>query len=154
MNCPFCKSESTKVIETRAVDDGQAIKRRRYCNDCGRRYTTFERVETIPLIVRKKDGTKQAFNKEKIVQSMIKACYKRHITEDTIRELATDIEHALWERQEDECSSQVIGEKVMDVLKDIDKVGYVRYAAVYREFGDLNTFMDEIRMLLGEKSGE
>lgn len=135
-------------METRTQDEGDAIKRRRICNDCGRRFTTFERIEAVPLTVIKKDGTRTPFSKNKIFDSMLKACYKRPISASTIEDIASDIQRTLWNQDDIEVPSYQIGEAVMEKLKELDQVAYVRYASVYREFADLHTLMDEIKVLL------
>lgn len=140
------------MVETRTLDEGETIKRRRICKNCNRRFTTYERVESIPLTVIKKDGTRAPFSKNKLFDSMLKACYKRQISAATLDNIASDIQRSFWNKEEMEIPTYVIGEAVMEELKQLDQVAYVRYAAVYREFADLNSFIDEIKVLLKEKN--
>ena len=148
MKCPFCSSENTRVIDSRPADDNNSIRRRRLCDDCGKRFTTYEKVETIPLIVIKKDQNREQYDRRKIENGVIRACYKRPISAQQITKFVDQIENQVFGREEREVSSEVIGELVMDQLKDLDPVAYVRFASVYREFKDVNTFMDELKKLL------
>ncbi|GAV21792.1 transcriptional regulator NrdR [Carboxydothermus pertinax] len=148
MRCPFCGSENTRVVDTRAAEDGFAIKRRRECENCSKRFTTYERLDDRPLIVVKKDGTKQLFDKHKIYTGMLKACEKRPIAEDRLLEIAEEIERELKNRMEQEVTSLEIGEMVMNRLKKLDEVAYVRFASVYRQFKDVNSFLEELKKLL------
>lgn len=151
MKCPFCDFYETKVIDSRPTDEGQAIRRRRECIKCNRRFTTYEKVEEIPLIVVKKDGNRQAYDRNKLLTGIIKACEKRPVSMDTIEQTVNEIEKNLYNSMEKEITSQYIGEMVMNSLKNIDEVSYVRFASVYRQFKDLNTFMDELKKMLDEK---
>jgi transcriptional repressor NrdR len=151
MKCPFCDFYETKVIDSRPTDEGQAIRRRRECIKCNRRFTTYEKVEEIPLIVVKKDGNRQAYDRNKLLTGIIRACEKRPVSMDTIEQMVNEIEKNLYNSMEKEITSQYIGEMVMNSLKNIDEVSYVRFASVYRQFKDLNTFMDELKKMLDEK---
>jgi transcriptional repressor NrdR len=148
MNCPFCEYHETRVIDTRPTDEGQKIRRRRECIKCKKRFTTYEKVENIQLMVIKKDKTRESFDRDKIVNGIIKACEKRSIPLKEIQEIADKIEKTILNDMENEISTDKIGEMVMKELKDIDDVAYVRFASVYREFKDLNTFMDELKKML------
>ncbi len=150
MNCPFCEYHETKVIDTRPTDEGQKIRRRRECLSCKKRFTTYEKVENIQLMVIKKDKTRESFDRNKIVNGIIKACEKRSIPLKEIEEIADKIEKTILNDMENEISSYKIGELVMQELKDIDDVAYVRFASVYREFKDINTFMDELKKMLNK----
>lgn len=151
MKCPFCDFYETRVIDSRPTDEGQAIRRRRECVKCNKRFTTYENIEEIPLIVVKKDGNRQSFNRNKLLNGIVKACEKRPVSIKTIEEIVDNIEKALYNSMEKEVTSQYIGEMVMDSLKNVDEVSYVRFASVYRQFKDINTFMDELKKLLGEE---
>lgn len=148
MKCPFCYQENTKVIDSRPADDNNSIRRRRQCDECGKRFTTYEKIETIPLIVIKKDNNRVPYDRTKIEKGILKACHKRPISAKQMTDLVDDIETAIFNLEEKEVSTSRIGEIVMDKLKDIEAVAYVRFASVYREFKDVNTFMDEIKKLL------
>lgn len=154
MKCPFCDYYDTKVIDSRPTDEGQAIRRRRECIRCFRRFTTYEKVESMPLIIVKKDGTREAYDRNKILNGILKACEKRPVPLSTIEEMVDEIERELYNSMEKEITSQHIGEMVMNKLRDIDEVSYVRFASVYRQFKDINTFMDELKKLLNEENGE
>ncbi len=154
MKCPFCDYYETKVIDSRPTDEGQAIRRRRECIRCFRRFTTYEKVESMPLIIVKKDGTREAYDRNKILNGILKACEKRPVPLSTIEEMVDEIERELYNSMEKEITSQHIGEMVMNKLRDIDEVSYVRFASVYRQFKDINTFMDELKKLLNEENGE
>ena len=151
MKCPFCNYADTKVIDSRAQDDNTAIRRRRQCENCGKRFTTYERIDTIPITVIKSDGTRELFDKTKLQSGIMKSCNKRPISVKQIETLVDDIENTLQGNGEKEVDSKVLGSMVMDRLKDIDEVAYVRFASVYRQFKDINTFMDELEKLLSEK---
>jgi len=151
MKCPFCDYYETKVIDSRPTDEGQAIRRRRECVKCNKRFTTYEKIEEIPLIVVKKDGNRQTYNRNKLLNGIMKACEKRPVSIKTIEEVVNNIEKTLYNSMEKEVTSQHIGEMVMDYLKNIDEVSYVRFASVYRQFKDINTFMDELKKLLDEE---
>ncbi|MDD6616895.1 MAG: transcriptional regulator NrdR [Lachnospiraceae bacterium] len=148
MKCPFCNQDNTHVVDSRPTDDNCSIRRRRLCDECGRRFTTYEKVETIPLIVIKKDETREEYDRSKIEAGIMRACYKRPIPIDEINALIDGVELEIFNREEKEIASKDIGEIVMDKLKDMDAVAYVRFASVYREFKDVNTFMDELKKFL------
>ena len=152
LKCPFCFFDESKVVDSRSTDDNTTIRRRRECSSCGRRYTTYEKIEDIPILVVKRDSTRENFNKEKIVNGLIIACQKRPISRKQIEELAEDIEKGISNNMLTEVESRVIGDMVMDRLKNIDEVSYVRFASVYREFKDITTFIDEINVLRTEKN--
>ena len=148
MKCPFCSSDNTRVIDSRPADDNNSIRRRRMCDVCKKRFTTYEKVETIPLIVIKKDNNREQFDRSKIEAGILRACHKRPISVNRINKLVDDIETVIFNIEEKEIPSTVIGEIVMDKLKDLEAVAYVRFASVYREFKDINTFMDELKKIL------
>lgn len=148
MKCPFCEFKDTRVIDSRPTEEGHAIRRRRECDNCERRFTTYEKVEEIFFMVVKKDGRREAFDRNKILNGIIKACEKRPVTMDEIENVVNEIERNLNNRMEKEVKSKVIGELIMERLKNLDEVAYVRFASVYRQFKDVNTFMDEINKLL------
>lgn len=148
MKCPFCSHDNTRVVDSRPADDGQSIRRRRLCDECGRRFTTYEKVETIPLIVIKKDNNREQYDRTKIEAGILRACHKRPISVNRINQLIDDVETEIFNREEKEIPSSVIGEIVMDKLKDLEAVAYVRFASVYREFKDVNTFMNELKKIL------
>ena len=151
MKCPFCGFTDSKVIDSRPAEDGTTIRRRRECLECQKRFTTYEIIERMPLVVIKRDGSRESFDKVKIINGVIRACEKRPVTMTQIENLANDIELELRGRLESEVKSEVIGEMVMARLKDLDEVAYVRFASVYRSFKDINTFMEELTKLLGER---
>ena len=148
MKCPFCGHENTRVIDSRPAEDNNSIRRRRVCDECDKRFTTYEKVETIPLIVIKKDNNRETYDRKKIEAGVLRACHKRPISADQIQKLVDDVETDIFSREEKEIASDVIGELVMDKLKDLEAVAYVRFASVYREFKDVNTFMDELKKVL------
>lgn len=148
MKCPFCSHDNTRVVDSRPADDGQSIRRRRLCDECGRRFTTYEKVETIPLIVIKKDNNREQYDRTKIEAGILRACHKRPISVNRINQLIDEVETEIFNREEKEIPSSVIGEIVMDKLKDLEAVAYVRFASVYREFKDVNTFMNELKKIL------
>lgn len=148
MKCPFCNQDNTRVVDSRPADDNSSIRRRRLCDECGKRFTTYEKVETIPLIVIKKDESREQYNRSKIEAGVLRACYKRPIPVNEINQLIDEVETELFNREDREIASKVIGEIVMDKLKDLEAVAYVRFASVYREFKDVNTFMDELKKIL------
>ena len=148
MNCPFCKTDSDKVVDSRPAEAGFAIRRRRECLACGKRYTTYERVDHIPLRVVKKDGSRVPFEREKIMTGMTKACEKRPVAPNVLEQIIDRIEVEASQRPENEISSNEIGEMVMAALKDVDHVAYVRFASVYRDFKDVNQFLEELRPFL------
>ena len=151
MKCPFCSHPESKVVDSRPADEGSSIRRRRECLECHKRFTTYETVESLPLVVIKRDGSRQAFDKAKLLGSMLKACEKRSVPVSTLERLADEIEQSLQNEMEREIPSTEIGELVMEKLKDVDDVSYVRFASVYRQFKDINTFMEELNKLLKEK---
>lgn len=151
MYCENCEGKSTKVLDSRPIEDGHAIRRRRECELCGHRFTTFERIEKRPLIVIKKDGTRQAFSREKVVRGLIKACEKRPVTLEQMEDIALEVEKTFRSKGISEIESEVIGEKVMDLLASVDDVAYVRFASVYRQFKDINVFLNELKDLIDEK---
>ena len=148
MKCPFCNQDNTRVVDSRPADDNPAIRRRRMCDACGKRFTTYEKVETIPLIVIKKDQNREQFDRSKIEAGVLRACHKRPVSAEQIHRLVDDVETEVFNLEEREIPSSVIGEIVMDKLKDLEAVAYVRFASVYREFKDVNTFMDELKKIL------
>ena len=148
MKCPFCNQYNTRVVDSRPADDNTAIRRRRMCDACGKRFTTYEKVETIPLIVIKKDQNREQFDRSKIEAGVLRACHKRPVSAEQIHRLVDDVETEVFNLEEREIPSSVIGEIVMDKLKDLEAVAYVRFASVYREFKDVNTFMDELKKIL------
>ncbi|MBQ8063599.1 MAG: transcriptional regulator NrdR [Clostridia bacterium] len=151
MKCPYCSCEDSKVIDSRPTDEGERIRRRRECTSCGKRFTTYEIIETVPLIVVKKDGTRESFDRAKLFNGLLRACEKRPVPVETIEKTVNDIEAQLQNSLEKEVTSQRIGELAMEFLKDIDEVAYVRFASVYRQFKDVSTFIDEVSKLLNEK---
>lgn len=151
MKCPFCNNTDTKVVDSRSQDENSAIRRRRVCERCGKRFTTYERVDTIPITVIKNDKTREIFDKNKLIKGMMKSCNKRPVTLTQIEEIADDIENTVMNRMDKEVESKELGNMVMDRLKEIDEVAYVRFASVYRQFKDINTFIDELEKLLKEK---
>ena len=148
MKCPYCSQDNTRVVDSRPADDNSSIRRRRLCDACGKSFTTYEKVETIPLIVIKKDQTREQYDRRKVEAGVLRACYKRPISVSRINELVDAVETELFSREEKEIDSKVIGEIVMERLKKLDAVAYVRFASVYREFKDVNTFMDELKKIL------
>ena len=147
MKCPYCGKENTRVIDSRPTDDS-SIRRRRQCDECGKRFTTYEKVETLPLIVVKKDNNREPYDREKIVAGIVRSCHKRPISMTQINDMVDDIEGQIFNMGEKEIPTTTIGSIVMDKLKDLDEVAYVRFASVYREFKDVNKFMDEIKKIL------
>lgn len=150
MKCPFCGHENTRVIDSRPADENNSIRRRRVCDECAKRFTTYEKVETIPLIVIKKDNNRETYDRSKIEAGVLRACHKRPISAAQINQLVDSVETEIFNREEKEIPSAVIGELVMDKLKDLEAVAYVRFASVYREFKDVNTFMDELKSVLNK----
>lgn len=148
MKCPFCGKENTRVIDSRPADDNSTIRRRRQCDKCKKRFTTYEKVESIPLVVIKKDNTREPYDRTKIEAGVFRSCHKRPISVDQINTIVDEVETAIFNLEEKEIPSSKIGELLMDKLKDVDAVAYVRFASVYREFKDVNTFMSEIKKIL------
>ena len=152
MKCPFCSHENTRVIDSRPAEDNNSIRRRRVCDECGKRFTTYEKIETIPLIIIKKDNNREAYDRAKIEAGVLRACHKRPVSAQHITTLVDEVENEILNREEREIPSGTIGELVMNKLKDLDAVAYVRFASVYREFKDVNTFMDELKSVLNDKN--
>lgn len=148
MKCPFCNYDNTKVIDSRPADDNSTIRRRRICEECNRRFTTFEKVESIPLMVIKKDNNREIYDRAKIEAGVMRACHKRPVSVHQISAMIDEVENIIFNQEEKEIESKVIGEIVMDKLKDLEAVAYVRFASVYREFKDVNTFFDELKKML------
>ena len=148
MKCPYCGNTDTRVIDSRPAEDGNSIRRRRCCDECGKRFTTYEKVETIPLIVIKKDNTRQQYERSKIESGILQACHKLPISTNDIQKMIDEIETELFNLEDKEVPTSVIGEIVMKKLKELHEVAYVRFASIYREFKDVNTFMDEIKKIL------
>ena len=151
MKCPFCGYEESKVLDSRPTDEGEKIRRRRECISCAKRFTTYEIIETVPIVVVKKDKSRQAFDRVKLFNGMLRACEKRPVSIDQIEKVVTDIETELQNSLDREVTSVHIGELVMNKLKELDEVAYVRFASVYRQFKDINTFMDELTKLLSKE---
>ena len=141
MKCPFCSKDNTRVIDSRPADDNNSIRRRRQCDDCQRRFTTYEKIESIPLVVIKKDNNREPYDRSKIEAGVFRSCHKRPISIDQITTLVDEVENIIFSREDKEIPSYIIGEILMDKLKELDAVAYVRFASVYREFKDFNTFM-------------
>ena len=150
MKCPFCGGLDSKVIDSRSTEDGERIRRRRECTTCGKRFTTFEIIETRPIMVKKKDGAIQAFNREKLLNGMIKSCEKRPVSMEDLEKAVENIEYKIVNSLKTEVSSVDLGEMVMEELKKLDEVAYVRFASVYRQFSDVNTFLEELNNLLSK----
>lgn len=148
MRCPFCSFDESKVVDSRSTDENTTIRRRRECIKCGKRYTTYEKIEDIPVLVIKRDLTRENFNKEKIINGLIIACQKRPVSRKQIEELVEDIEKSISNNMFTEVESRIIGEMVMERLKSLDEISYVRFASVYRQFKDINTFLEEIKSLI------
>ena len=148
MKCPFCGHENTRVIDSRPAEDNNSIRRRRICDECDKRFTTYEKVETIPLIVIKKDNNRETFDRSKIEAGVLRACHKRPISASQIKQLVDEVETEIFSMEEKEIPSRVIGEIVMNKLKNLEAVAYVRFASVNREFKDVNTFVDELKKFL------
>ena len=151
MKCPFCGAQDTKVIDSRPADDNSSIRRRRQCEECGKRFTTYEKLETLPLMIIKKDDSREPYNRAKIENGILLSCHKRPVSPDQITKMIDEIEKQIFSMEEREIPSVTIGELVMKKLKMVDEVAYVRFAAVYREFKDVNAFMDELAKFLNNK---
>ncbi len=151
MKCPYCSFEESKVIDSRSADDGERIRRRRECLKCGKRFTTHEVIETVPLVVIKRDKSRESFDRNKLMGGLFRACEKRPVSVSQIEEMVNNIETKLQSGLDREVSSKIIGELAMEQLRNVDEVAYVRFASVYRQFKDINTFMDELNKLLSEK---
>ncbi|WP_294468322.1 transcriptional regulator NrdR [uncultured Anaerofustis sp.] len=154
MKCPHCGYIESKVIDSRPTDDNTAIRRRRECLSCAQRFTTYEKVETIPLIVVKKNGTRESFDRNKLMNGIIKSCEKRPVSIEQIEHMVNDIESEIQKIAKKEVSSTIIGEEIMKRLKDVDEVAYVRFASVYRQFKDVNSFMDELKTMLSDRGNK
>ena len=150
MKCPYCGYSESKVIDSRPADENSSIRRRRECLSCGRRFTTYETVESLPMVVVKKDGSRQSFDRSKVLGGMIRACEKRPVPLAELEKIAEEIEQDLQNSMEREISTEAIGEKVMERLRNVDQVAYVRFASVYRQFKDIDTFMTELNKLLAD----
>ncbi len=148
MKCPFCSHENTRVIDSRPAEENNSIRRRRVCDECGKRFTTYEKVETIPLIVIKKDNNREAYDRKKIEAGVLRACHKRPVPIEQVNKLIDEVEIEVFSSEDKEIPAHRIGAMVMNKLKDLDAVAYVRFASVYREFKDVNTFMDELKKFL------
>ena len=151
MKCPFCGYEESKVIDSRPTDEGERIRRRRECIKCGKRFTTYEIIESVPIIVVKKDKSREAFDRDKLLSGMLRACEKRQVSIETLENAVSEIEAVLQNSLDREVTSVHVGDLAMEKLKEIDEVAYVRFASVYRQFKDINTFMEELAKLLNEK---
>jgi len=147
MKCPFCSKDNTRVIDSRPADENNSIRRRRQCDECSRRFTTYEKVETIPMVVIKKDNNREPYERSKIEAGVFRSCHKRPISVDQITTLVDEVETLIFNREDKEVPSHVIGEILMNKLKDLDPVAYVRFASVYREFKDVGTFMEELKKI-------
>ena len=150
MRCPYCNFPESKVIDSRPTDESNSIRRRRECLSCGKRFTTYETVESVPLVVVKKDGSRQAFDRTKILNGLVKACEKRPVSMEVLEKTVSEIEQKLLNSMDREVPSERVGELVMDALKEVDQVAYVRFASVYRQFKDIDSFMAELNKLLGK----
>ena len=151
MKCPYCSYEESKVIDSRPTDEGERIRRRRECLKCGKRFTTYEIIETVPVIVIKKDGSREAFDRDKLLRGLLRACEKRPVPLNLLEEAVDDIQNTLQNTLDREVSSSRIGEYAMEKLKSIDEVAYARFASVYRQFKDINTFMEELTRIMKNK---
>ncbi|MCD7863998.1 MAG: transcriptional regulator NrdR [Lachnospiraceae bacterium] len=151
MKCPFCSQDNTRVVDSRPVEESNSIRRRRVCENCGRRFTTYEKVETFPIMVIKKDQTREVYDRAKLEQGILRACHKRPVSSAQISAALNEIETAIYAKEQAEILSTDIGEMVMARLKNLDMVAYVRFASVYREFKDADTFMEELKKLLAEQ---
>lgn len=145
MRCPFCNYENTKVIDSRPAEDSNSIRRRRACEDCGRRFTTYEKIETLPVMIVKKDHSREAYNRSKIEKGIMLACHKRPISSQQMSEAIDSVENSIFSLERSEVDSSYVGELIMEKLKSLDEVAYVRFASVYREFKDADTFMEELK---------
>ena len=152
MKCPYCGYKESKVVDSRPAEEGSSIRRRRECLSCEKRFTTYETVESLPMVVVKKDGSRQSFDRRKVLGGMIRACEKRPVSFDELERISEEIEQNLQNSLEREVSTEAIGEQVMDKLRSVDEVAYVRFASVYRQFKDIDTFMHELNKLLADKT--
>jgi transcriptional repressor NrdR len=151
VKCPFCSHPEDKVVDSREGKEGRVVRRRRECLSCSRRFTTYERVEEIPYMVVKKDGRREAFDRNKLLSGLVKACEKRPVPMGALEAVVDEVENMLQESPEKELPASLIGERLMEKLKVLDQVAYVRFASVYRQFGDLNAFVEELNRLLGQR---
>ena len=151
MKCPYCGYKESKVVDSRPADEGNSIRRRRECLACEKRFTTYETMESLPMVVIKKDGSRQSFDRNKVLSSMLRACEKRTVPLAKLEEMTDEIEQSLQNNLEREITTDMVGEQVMEKLREVDEVAYVRFASVYRQFKDINTFMEELTKLLEEK---
>ena len=151
MKCPFCNASDTKVIDSRPADDNSSIRRRRQCEQCGKRFTTYEKLETMPLMIIKKDDSRETYDRSKVEKGILLSCHKRPVSSQQIRTMIDEIENQIFSMEEKEVLASVIGELVMKKLKDVDEVAYVRFASVYREFKDVHAFMEELAKFLNHK---
>lgn len=151
MNCPFCGHSESKVLDSRGSDEGSAIRRRRECLACEKRFTTYERIEEIPLIIVKRDGKREPFDRRKIMNGLLKACEKRPVSFETLEHVTDQVERELRNRMDQEVTSEAVGELIMDMLREIDEVAYVRFASVYRQFTDVDKFLQELQALIQQR---
>lgn len=152
MNCPFCGHSESKVLDSRASDEGTAIRRRRECLECEKRFTTYERIEEIPLVIVKRDGKREPFDRRKILNGLLKACEKRPVPFETLERVTDQVERELRNRMDQEVTSEAVGELIMDMLREIDEVAYVRFASVYRQFKDVDKFLQELQALVQQRN--
>ena len=152
MKCPYCGEDDTKVIDSRPADDNSSIRRRRQCERCGKRFTTYEKLETMPFMVIKKDRTREPYNRSKVEAGIVRSCHKRPVSTQQINAMLDEIENEIFNCEDKEVETTVVGELVMDKLKKLDEVAYVRFASVYREFKDVNTFMEDAEGLLSKEN--
>lgn len=148
MKCPYCGCDGTSVLDSRPADDNSSIRRRRQCGSCKKRFTTYEKVETLPINIIKKDNNRELYDRTKVEMGILRSCHKRPVSTETITKMVDEIENSIYSMGEKEIPSSVIGEMIMEKLKDVDQVAYVRFASVYREFKDANTFMDELKKFI------
>ena len=148
MKCPFCNYENTKVIDSRPAEETNSIRRRRVCEDCGKRFTTYEKIETLPVMIVKKDHTREAYDRSKVEKGIMRACHKRPISSEQMSEAVDAVENGIFSLEKSEVDSSYVGELIMEKLKGLDPVAYVRFASVYREFKDADTFMEELKKFL------
>lgn len=151
MKCPFCNASDTKVIDSRPADDNSSIRRRRQCEQCGKRFTTYEKLETMPLMIIKKDNSREAYDRSKVEKGILLSCNKRPVSSQMISSMIDEIENQIFSMEEKEIPAAVIGELIMEKLKEVDEVAYVRFASVYREFKDVNAFIEELANFLNNK---
>lgn len=150
MKCPFCNYENTKVIDSRPAEETNSIRRRRVCEDCGKRFTTYEKIETLPVMIVKKDHTREAYDRSKVEKGIMRACHKRPISSEQMSEAVDSVENGIFSLEKSEVDSSYVGELIMEKLKGLDPVAYVRFASVYREFKDADTFMEELKKFLDQ----